>query len=600
MELEDISFDGTHMILSAADGIYRLMQSDATMSLVLWGPKSFPVTDILMIGSVLFLYSPQTQSVHSFGDHGLQLVTSTGLGSSVNPGRFTSDGFLACYGSSAIALVDLSNSSVHLNCTVALGLLLDCIYVSVTRDSVTLQCGLVSIVLSDSGCSTSLQSPPQSVNLWADLMLASVDSVKREIIPYPVEYNLTDPSITLTMFYMRFYSPIGIFGEVPLASPRRYVSPGVDMLSLSNFVSYWKIFQFMSDNAPCSFSFCPFDVNTGFDVLMQKAATTSDWVDLIDSLVQNAASQYNLTSLGQIHSNASLYQELLSHFSMRLKQKTANLVVKRFYQHPVSGHLWLVRNDSLFEVSKSGVRVELTNGMCLTSSIALCPLCYWAYSGSPCQPCSVSNSSDWVWSVKCADCVTSRRMLSADHSIIRFTIASNIEAVLALWPQAREEPTGITVEVATQDPVSAMRSVKASLEAHPMLHVVIQPYQVIRPPVSAKRSIVRFTIAGNIKEVLALWPQAREESSGITVEVATQDPVSTMQSVEATLAEHPMLHVVIQPYLVVEPTPSACATDMFIVPTVVLSVFVIILAIMLCIKTNTASYPCVYVKINQP
>ena len=101
------------------------------------------------------------------------------------------------------------------------------------------------------------------------------------------------------------------------------------------------------------------------------------------------------------------------------------------------------------------------------------------------QPCTLSgNSSDWVWSAKCAECnTTGKRMLrQTDLSSIRFTIMSNIEAVRALWPNALEGPNGITVEIVTQDPVSVMRDVRVALQAHPNLDVSVQPYQVIFSP----------------------------------------------------------------------------------------------------------------------
>ena len=486
--LEDLAFNGTHMIVSAADGIYRLVQrTSAEMSLELWGSKSFSVSDIKMLGPVLFLYSPQTHSVYTFGDSGPQLLIQLDL-LDTSSAVFTSDGFLATYGTTGtIVLVDLPNRRVHLRCDSGLQLV-DCMYLSVTSDLVHLQCGRVAIILTAaSGCVKTFtnQGSSPSKNLWADLITATVSASKREIISYQAEYTLTDPSIVLNMFYMRFYSPLGMFGEVPLGSPRAFVTPGLDVLTLSTYVSYWKLFQFIADNTPCSFSFCPFDLNTGYDVLQQLPPTTSDWNDLIDTQVQHVASLYNLTTLQQIHSNASLYQELLGAFARKFKQKTANVAVKRFFQHPVSGHLWLVRNDSLFMLSKSGVRVELPNGRCLPSDIALCPPCYWAHSGSPCQPCTLSgNSSDWVWSVKCAECnTTGKRMLrQTDLSSIRFTIMSNIEAVRALWPNALEGPNGITVEIVTQDPVSVMRDVRVVLQAHPNLDVKVQPYQAIYSP----------------------------------------------------------------------------------------------------------------------
>ena len=120
------------MIVSAVDGVYHMIRGDQTMSLILWERKSFPVTNMQMLGSVLFLYSPQTESVYTFGDRGPQRLINTSLGPSEIPGVFTSDGFLAAYGNHTVILIDLPNRRVNMSCSTD-NVLAECIYVSTTQ-----------------------------------------------------------------------------------------------------------------------------------------------------------------------------------------------------------------------------------------------------------------------------------------------------------------------------------------------------------------------------------------------------------------------------------------------------------------------------------
>ena len=190
-----------------------------------------------------------------------------------------------------------------------------------------------------------------------------------------------------------------------------------------------------------------------------------------------------------LYNNISLYSQLLGNWGRILTQYGAPHALKGSWTHPVTGNLWAMRADGLFEISKSGIQVKRPDGQCMPSGLALCSPCMYADAGGLCQPCSTYNQG-WAAHIQCNGCYSnqSRRLLQK-HKGISIQFEAQLSGPGSIQKSAACNMPGDwthvddrwAVSFSSQNPAECVRQLTAEL-AHTF--VSIRPYSTMELPLT--------------------------------------------------------------------------------------------------------------------
>jgi hypothetical protein len=143
---------------------------------------------------------------------------------------------------------------------------------------------------------------------------------------------------------------------------------------------------------------------------------------------------------------------------------------------PKTQAVWFLRNGIIYHLNKRGVSIEDVNGRCVPADIMPCNPCQWATSEHMCQPCSVASKSV-AWSVQCAGCSTSRRLLATASVNVTVTIGNSSAAELVrLFSGTVKDNSIVTVE--SSNPAETLRLMSSEISKHPGWVVISQPQAV--------------------------------------------------------------------------------------------------------------------------
>ena len=327
-------------------------------------------------------------------------------------------------------------------------------------------------------------------NIWADAF--DVVAYTSLMTSTPYDMTVAGAANYPTPGFMTFYSPLGLWSEMPLTSPRNWLKPSVDQSKLlSTNVGNVRLFNAGTDqanincddesNPKCVYKF----LSPNYDLLVPSTNPSGTWLEQLKSITSSL-------TFPNINYQSDAYKSVLKQWTELVTIQAAKNQIKEMAVNQVTGNTWLLRSDGIFEISRSGVilRVSNTSDNCMPSGVALCKPCYWAQAGSPCKSCITSkDTSSWAWSVQCQNCISSGRRLLQDsnHPMIKFTYIGKSPDValkgvtcassLISIPQ---QAGSYDISIYTSDPQACMRELMPALAD--VDDVIVRPYVIILVP----------------------------------------------------------------------------------------------------------------------
>lgn len=503
-ELETMVFvpSWNEALLSKRDGIYTLnispQPSDRSLKTRLLVSKAFPVSNAFLSpsGEVL-LYSPNPQKLWRLADGKLSVHVDM---SSVLENRGATgyhfpapnDMWFLMHDAYSVSVVDVVAKTAVGTCTVTasldtvafLGVVSGTsLLIANLRDngriSVTVNPGQnPGVVCSDFG------APPSVGSLYSQALLTFRNSMSIESMRYNVEYSNTGDASLPEPTFRRFYLPLGLWVETPQGSPRNWLAPSTTQaVGLSTYIGHPLVYQSVNDPSCYSGARCAFDVSPDYDVFRPYKAVSGSWQAELQALID---SKYPSATAQEIINDAQFSAQWNAVVASRSPSQRRLLATMT---HPVTGSLWALRPDGLFELSKSGVLVMLTSngqwsGKCMPSGVALCPACQWAPAGQQCRPCA-QKSDEWAWHLKCQGCPapSARRLLGAGSVLIEFSVRGPssplpppCQSDQNVWPSSSTEQDVSSVKLYVEDPAACMRELVPALQGR---EVVVPPHTAL-------------------------------------------------------------------------------------------------------------------------
>lgn len=485
---------GRTALLSAASGLYSVNlypePGDTAVQTDLLQGKTFAVTDLFFSGTVL-LYSAPQQRLWQWAGGALSQVKDFPLKPWTTHAYQAGD-WLVMNDDETVAAYNTVSGSLA---TCKPGTLMDpgCIYLLVMGgDTVVMACGFDRVII---GLAPSLTcpyihyAPDPSTNAAKTIWDDAFQAVQNVLFARQQRYSMTvQSSIPVgPPYYLDVYTPMGLWAEVPLNSPRGWVNvnstqtPPITFLGDSSL-----LLASRTNNVACyAGARCVFDMSPQYDLLGGGLDLQGSWQGVLQYVILKMTQGTGVTDFAALRGNAALYSAVMGQWSAVFSQIVLPRVVFSSLKHPASNNLWAVRADGLYEVTKSGVPVQV-GGKCMPSNVALCPYCQWAAAGGRCAPCSVASPSSQAWVLQCSSgCSTGRRLLQAAQSLqtvpIEFVVGGN-DADLApalsgvpcmggaVW--TLQAPQVWKVRLQTTDPVGCMQALNPVLRT---MHVLVPP-----------------------------------------------------------------------------------------------------------------------------
>lgn len=374
-------------------------------------------------------------------------------------------------------------------------------------------------------------------NIWGDMMTkGTVLSLSYIQIPYNMKLNITPNDVAqedfLFFHYRYIYHPFGALYEVPGVTPRKLGAHATP--SEFNWLAYYIDTSAVSDMISnpietCGAEYCMFDDPIDYDGLISykksNTASIKTWNTLLDELIKEMGEKGNVRNISAIRNNTFLYNKLITNFTRAFEQITKPRFILAYQKHPLTHNVWVIRQNKIMEISKSGVIVRRQdNGKCLPVGVGLCSTCRtWAPSGAKCRPCSEVDLTSLAWNLMCGEAAgcdarqNGRRLManppSQRNTSITFVLRTNLTIIKTYWPNASvtDMESNLTVgnastntntsvfevTVVTFEPSSVMQNIRfILLNLTDVIQVITQPYVPISigPSFSASTSQPSITV----------------------------------------------------------------------------------------------------------
>jgi cysteine-rich repeat protein len=346
--------------------------------------------------------------------------------------------------------LDLANGTVVAQCTFPVALDGHCTFLSMGVGYFGFMCSKITttyfhVIPTPSGVECSLYSHENSVrgsNIWSDIFSSLDADTAAENIKFPGYDSKISPDLidlsgkvhALVPALIQASTITGLLIECMVGSPR--------ILNDRRAESFCRFFgddltapSFMVQdqrNRTCGPGMCMFDRPVGYDAwgsspyyYYLQASDANDnnnnntWMAVLQMIVDkelNRTRSYALENpysewpdftgtLGDLrwyNKSFNYINNIINEFSSIYRTTNSKKTPKRFFVSPKTNNVWMVRENSLHEISRSGVQVHVDNGLCLPSYMAMCPVCFWAESGTACRPCSVTVvRASAAWQMSC-------------------------------------------------------------------------------------------------------------------------------------------------------------------------------------------------------
>lgn len=475
---------GPSALLSASGGLYSVALAAEGGSVLtrLLQAKSFPVTDLFGFSGVVILYSAPLQRLWQW-DGALTSLAVLPLKAWTSHAFQTRDVVIA-NDDGEVMVYNLTTRS-GATCSLGAGRISSyCVFLGIQGDTLIMGCGTDRITVGLSGsCDFIPQPSPARPSIWVDAFnFAALQS----LFTRTVYYNMTlSSSVPIDPpYFTEIYTPLGLWAEALSSSPRMWFPPdntSPTAVPPMPFLGDSALFL-ASQAVVCGSGRCVFDMSPYYDLFGTNANLQGSWQEVLQYVVLNLTKGTGVSDFDSLYSNAPLYTSVLERWSEVFIQAVLPRGVLGSMQHPLSGNIWAIRADGLYEITKSGVPVRTGDGQCLPSNVALCPRCQWAPAGSACAPCGVPDPSQ-AWAVRCGGCKAGRRLLQASAVLIDFVVGGSytnltsslsgvpcVGAASTVWTQVGMGEWG--VQVHTVDPVGCMQALNPVLRT---MHVVVPP-----------------------------------------------------------------------------------------------------------------------------
>jgi len=599
--------DSGDMVVSALDGIYLIKEGDfisnSIQKLTLLRAKSFPIKSMYSYAGDLFFYSSIQQKVYLLVQlqKYKELVVRQDLSLDLKPSDSRVEvgvlgDILIFRDSQTILVEDITNGKTIIKCTFPVVMDNTCNYVSLLKGNVRLECfsswdafNLKSTELKQEDkckwekicyfCDSYYGS-----NIWQDIINSFTSLIKYDAYPNTKFYSKFSPElkseygigIDMTPMFLRGQFLDALVFESMLNSPKRIFEQHFG--SFLKYVGDELVTLILTagggeDRRTCGPEMCFFDRPVGYDALGTSPYlnTSPDikWNDFLQQLIDNelkrlASYTSAVKTLGDLRffNGSANYGKIIKDYLIMYRSSILSKISKRLFVHPKSNNMWMVRENSLYEISRSGVQVHVENGLCLPNFMAICPVCFWAESGTACRPCSAGVATSAAWKISCdvmcpsGPKSSSRRLLlstgSTEGSVV-FVVSGNVTMLRTLWPNASLtfwNGTDVSVILKTTDMQATVASTLVKLNGlNKQLTLLVSPYGIEKG--SGVGNIV-FVIDGtNQTKLKTLWPTGSIVLGyrNITVTIhASIDPGDDILSVNQVLAENPDIRLLVNPY----------------------------------------------------
>ena len=601
LKYEDlVAVPGTgDMIASTLDGIYllnKIIPGQRIQTSTLLYSKDFEVTNIWLLSETdIALYSSTQRIIWKLEGFKTRTPTLSSIKDltkfiqpSNNRAGYLSDGGLIFRDNHTIILLDNATGEIVSNCTFTHLFDESCFYGSTQQPDVFMRCDAIRMFfeMTPSLCSAkSIELSLTGYNIWQDATIAinnyAVKDISQKVkgfhsfvdppLPPPLDTNSLG-----TPFIYKGYSAIGLAFEVIMGSPRLALDPN-PMTYLRSVGDETVLAWVLGQSNSCGQEPCIFDLPLGYDPFSSTpfdGATGKSMFHVLEELVNDELKlNPNITTLYDLRYEnfGTIYERVIDKFMLFIAEYSKTHSFKTRTTHPESNNIWLIRDDSLYEISRSGVQARFADGTCLPSNIAICPPYFWANGGSACRPCVIKDEASPAWKSVCDGyCLSntcygiqgtqgSRRLLSARQSgWVMFIVEGDRTLLEKTWPNATLSSWGgneTSVTVKSDDIEATVANLNKTLaNLTTKLSILHHPFGL-----GGDQSVgdIVFTVANNnhtdvLAKIRELWPHASIENSDryITITVPTSnDPQQDMRSVKLKLTENNDLRIVVNPYL---------------------------------------------------
>jgi cysteine-rich repeat protein len=578
------------MLASAKDGVYllkKIQPGERVQTSFLMAPKTFPVTNMFFSSSGdLILYSSSQQRLWRLQNG--KITNEFDISAILYPWNSSLQVLtdsLILHDHHTLLLLNIEDYSIINQCTFNNSQLDNtCFYVVKTRSLVRLRCDSTGIVYimnpsASTQCTTETRNINEfsGMNIWQDVFNSMTNVVNRNMEPVsgfdasfkPLFIDKFNSSFQLRPFIFKGYAASGFMFETVMGTPRALLdkTPGLSVRWVGDELNAaWALAQFPS----CGPTPCFFDMRMGYNALNARPyanALQSTWMDYLQKCIDRQIALTNAKSLNdiRIQNNGANYRALIHEFVTTFQTISISNEFRTTAVNPDSNNIWMIRGESIFEISRSGIQSRFADGTCLPSNIALCPYCFWADSGKPCIPCIFKDEKSVAWKTSCSSyCIPvslpgfprniQRRLFSTEpNGKVVFVLSGNQDTFEQLWPSASftSWDGNQTVVVLVSNNISeTITDVNRLLISQNTTTVQVQPYGVE----SGKGVGTLVIVVNNTNQTLVktLWPNALIQTNDVnmTVQLATSDnPVEDMRSLKIQLLKTDDIVVLVNPYL---------------------------------------------------
>lgn len=499
------ALEGLGMVLSTATGLHLADMTPSPGDVVLHTKqlltKDFPVTNIFSFQGRHVAYSAPSQMLYTLSNDGSALNAYNNLSGILRPStdsgfQFPSRGLLVLHDTHTIAVFNMTSGKVQGTCTMASNLDKSMYLGLLDSDGLRMhpiyESALVSVDPLTNGtviCKETIfiKSDALRYQIWRDAFSVVIGTsfVSNQ------EYNLTVdgpvPSLQPKQpSYIEYYTPMGLWTQAPLFSPRAWVakddpipSPWIGHPLIKQGLDTVMTGLQCASDAPCMM-----DISSTYDLFLADTVGSNgdSWATILQGLVQEAG----IKTAQTLYTNTTAYTDLWRRWTDTITKTTADRMIKGFAVNPATGSIWTIRSSALYEISKAGVQVKLLSGKCMPSGLAACPACYWApAAGGQCVPCGTKGTMTWASSLQCLGCTTSSRRLlqQAEGSTIQFSVVGSAlptHGNESCMQGATSTPRGDGVYnvklLPTKDPASCLRKLMPALAG---FQVIVKPAIII-------------------------------------------------------------------------------------------------------------------------
>ena len=542
--------DRNDPFVAVTNGIYRLSLTIANPNALtpfFLAPKSFPVSNMIIVGTEIYMYSAGVKMVFSLSVYGavpIQTVCSINIGVTNEPGFFyvTSNTlYLVVKDSMNIVLLKIEGGG----CTPDVASLVSqnpfqpvtlytqdinkpaCVTAVLQAENIAHQASAVELcpgIPSQHIFSTSI-SRDISTKPWIQSFQYAFGPVQK--VRFQGAYSkilfinssfheVQDYSSDMSAFMNNvfIYSPFYIVQMLPMIRERLIHTSGSEnnFIFLGNPIIYTAS---QSEDYVCGIEACAMDFYTTYNIISQNPNTLITSSDVtFDTVLGTLFSTSDATSLSD-YANVNV---TLAKFPLELAKHgyPPNPTIQ-IVTHPTTGSEWIIDGSKLVEVSKRGASYEMSPGRCVPATLGLCPPCHMYQLVGPCIPCATVTLTETVeWRLQCQSCppTGSRRMLLATQLLtVAFVISgSNATELAVLFPQAQVTNAiagALEVKIQTSDPVATISFISITANARPFWKMDVQPRTVYTLTAAASMPSTTTKADGNknsnSSDIIPVW-----------------------------------------------------------------------------------------------